>query len=180
MTTESSPQLARALACETQRVLEQGLGKIEHCLAQLSEEQVWWRPAPDLNSIGNLLLHLRGNVRQWIVCGVGGEPDDRQRAREFRERGPIPARELLEKLKETVAQAGEAMAACRSTDWLQTRRIQGFEVTTLEGVLNSVSHFQGHVQEIILLTRWQCGAEYQFHWQPTTPEEGAPESPVSE
>ena len=78
--------------------LAAALGRIAHCVGQLSDEQVWSRPAPSMNSIGSLMLHLAGNVRQLIVAGVGGASDVRERQAEFDTRGPIAADELLGKL----------------------------------------------------------------------------------
>ena len=82
--------LAHAVGIEAGRELEAAFGRIKHCLRQLSEEQVWWRPSPALNSIGNLILHLCGNLRQWIVAGLGGAADHRNRPSEFAEPGPLP------------------------------------------------------------------------------------------
>jgi hypothetical protein len=82
--------LARAVGHEAGQVLTSALGKINHCLGQLSDEQVWWRSQPSLNSIGNLILHLSGNLRQWLVAGLGDAKDVRDRPAEFAERGPIP------------------------------------------------------------------------------------------
>src|SRR6267378_7355882 len=82
---------------------EEYLPKIERCMEKLTDEQVWWRPNPESNSIGNLLLHISGNARQWIVCGLGGETDKRQRQTEFDERTMIARDELLGRLRVTVA-----------------------------------------------------------------------------
>src|SRR5438552_3239842 len=65
----TADELAAAVGTEAATQLEKALDRIKHCLAQLSDEQVWWRPQPSLNSIGNLILHLCGNVRQWVVSG---------------------------------------------------------------------------------------------------------------
>src|SRR4029453_717566 len=78
------------------------LPKIERCLEQLDDNQIWWRPNPQSNSIGNLVLHLCGNARQWIVCGLGGENDQRQRDTEFAQRDVIERHKLLELLRSTV------------------------------------------------------------------------------
>src|SRR5712692_3930998 len=83
---------------------EDYLPKIERCLAQLTDEQVWWRANPESNSIGNLLLHLCGNARQWIVSGLGSETDRRVRQREFDERTTISRSELLSRLRETLGE----------------------------------------------------------------------------
>src|SRR3954452_23792908 len=63
--------------------LAKGLHKITHCMLQLTDEQVWQRPRPEMNSVGNLITHLCGNLRQWIISGVGGSPDVRNRPAEF-------------------------------------------------------------------------------------------------
>jgi len=170
----SAESVTRAVAEEACQVFEQCLAKITHCLAQLSDEQVWWRPGEQMNSIGNLILHLTGNVRQWIVSGIGGEADIRQRPAEFREQGSIPAVELINRLEEVVRNAQEVLQQATPNQMLNHRRIQGFETTGWGAVFDCVPHFKGHTQEIICLTRMQLGAAYRFHWQPQTAEEGAP------
>src|SRR5688572_4566819 len=79
------------------------LPKIERSLEILSDEQVWWRSNPESNSVGNLMLHLSGNARQWIVSGVGGANSDRDRPQEFAERSLIPRAILIGRLRETLA-----------------------------------------------------------------------------
>src|SRR5262249_11157097 len=88
--TTMANELATAVGQGLNRELTDALARIQHCLGQLTDEQVWWRPAETMNSVGNLLLHLAGNVRQWIVCGVGGGADSRNRPAEFAERRHVP------------------------------------------------------------------------------------------
>jgi hypothetical protein len=147
--------------------------KIQHCLSQLTDEQVWWRPRDEMNSIANLLLHLTGNVRQWIVAGLGGATDVRLRPQEFSERGPIPKARLLADLEAVVDEARKILAGCSATDLLARRRIQGHGVSGIGAIFDCVPHFKGHTQEIICLTRLQLGTKYQFHWQPQSAEQGA-------
>src|SRR5436190_24194559 len=98
----SKAGISQAFIEEARRLLtEEYLPKIERSVEKLSDEQVWWRPNPESNSIGNLLLHLAGNARQWIVCGLGGEADERQRQTEFDAREGISRDELLQKLRTT-------------------------------------------------------------------------------
>jgi hypothetical protein len=127
-----------------------------------------------MNSIGNLVLHLCGNVRQWIVSGVGGAADVRNRPQEFAERGPFERDELLRRVGEAAQQADQVLAAVSPLRLLERRRIQGFDATGLSAILDSVAHFKGHTQEIVGLTRWQLGDAYRFQWTPSTPEQGAP------
>jgi hypothetical protein len=169
----TSDQVAAAIAAAAARELNQALDRIKHCLGQLSEEQVWQRESEAMNSIGNLILHLCGNLRQWIVAGVGGEKDVRQRPREFAERGPNPKTELLHRLETVVAQAIAAVKKATAQDLMQQRCIQGFEVNGLEAIFDSIPHFRGHTQEIIHMTRSLLGHGYKFAWAPSSPQEGA-------
>src|SRR5215813_12710879 len=86
------------------------LPKIERCLGRLSDEDIWWRVNSASNSVGNLVLHLCGNVGQWILNGVGQREFQRRRQQEFDERGPIPRDELLLKIRTVVAAANEVLA----------------------------------------------------------------------
>lgn len=165
--------LADAVIAETTNCLSSCVEKIKHCLGQLSDEQVWWRPRDSMNSIGNLILHLCGNLRQWIVAGIGGAPDVRERPEEFYERRMIPKSEVLGRLDEVISGATEALSKMTIDEMLRMRRIQGFQVTGLGAIFDSVPHFKGHTQEIIGLTRMQLGEQYKFDWVPKTAEEGA-------
>lgn len=167
--------LAEQFTTALRNSLAEAAEKIRHCTNQLDDAQVWWRSRDEQNSIGNLLLHLAGNVRQWIVSGVGGAPDVRRRAEEFAERGPIPKGELLDRLQRVLAEADTVLARLGPAELVENHRIQGFDTTVTSAVLHSVTHFCGHSQEIISLTRQQLGEAYQFHWTPSTPEEGAGE-----
>jgi hypothetical protein len=170
----TADELAAAVGSEAGNELTSALAKIKHCLGQVTEEQVWWRSRPALNSIGNLILHLCGNLRQWIVAGLGGAADRRDRPAEFAERGPIPREALLRKLETVVDEARAVLARQTARQLLEPRCIQGFDVTALAAIFDSVPHFRGHTQEIISLTRLQLGDAYKLAWAPTTPEQGAP------
>jgi uncharacterized damage-inducible protein DinB len=169
----SADELAAAVGRAADDEMNDALKRIRHCVDQLSDEQVWSRDRPGMNSIGNLILHLCGNVRQWIVAGIGGTADIRDRPAEFAERGPIAKTELLRRLEGIVADATAVLARQTAADWLRTRRIQGYEVTGLAALLNTVPHFRGHTQEIVHMTRQRLGDAYQFAWKPQTPEQGA-------
>jgi hypothetical protein len=133
------------------------LPRIERCLDKLTDEQIWWRANPDSNSIGNLMLHLAGNVRQWIVSGVGGEPCVRQRQQEFDERGPLPREEVLSRLKASVRDADRVLANIDVSILLDRRQIQGYDVNALEAIYHVVEHFSMHTGQIILLTKMWVG-----------------------
>src|SRR5262245_38475202 len=169
----TADDLAAFVGIAAAHELKSALERIKHCLGQLNDEQVWRRSKPSLNSIGNLILHLYGNVRQWIVTGLTGAPDIRNRPEEFAERGPIPKEDLLAKLEAIIEEAKGILSRVDARQLTEVRRIQGFDVTGAATIFSSISHFRGHTQEIIHMTRWQLGDAYKFAWQPTTPEQGA-------
>jgi hypothetical protein len=143
--------------------LEKYLGRIETCIGKLTPEQIWAREGENQNAAGNLVLHLTGNVRQWILSGVGGAPDTRIRDLEFSARGPVPPGALLGDLRSTV-QAAIAVIASLSEDTLLERiTVQGYDVTKLEAVYHVVEHFAGHAFQIIFLTKLLTGEDLEFY-----------------
>jgi hypothetical protein len=170
----TADELAAVVGTAAAHELESALNRIKHCLGQLNDEQMWRRSQPSLNSIGNLILHLCGNLRQWIVSGVGGASDARNRPAEFAERGPIPKDELMRKLEAVVKEAKGVLAGVDARQLAEDRRIQGFDVTGVAAIFDSIPHFRGHTQEIVHMTRLQLGDAYRLAWEPKTPEEGAP------
>lgn len=173
---ESAPDVPSAESvcqCVTEaagRELENALAKIKHCLAQLSDEQVWWRAEEEQNSVANLILHLCGNLRQWIICGLGNLPDDRRRQQEFNDRSRLSKEELLARLEATVAEAQATLQQLTPAEMLRVRHVQEFDVTGAEAIFDSVPHFRGHTQEIIHFTRRLKGSDYQFSFVPKSPE----------
>jgi len=139
------------------------LPKIEGCLDLLSDEQIWWRPNPESNSIGNLLLHLSGNARQWIVSGLGDATDGRDRDAEFAQRDLIPRDKLLAMLKRTMHEVDATLADLDPNRLLEMNTIQGFEVSALEAILHVVEHFSMHTGQIILLTKQLTAQDLHFH-----------------
>ena len=169
----TADELAVVVGTAAAHELESALMRIKHCLGQLTDEQVWQRSQPSLNSIGNLILHLCGNLRQWIVAGVGEASDVRNRPAEFAERGPVPKQELLCRLEAVVEEVKGILTGVDARQFAEVRRIQGFDVTGAAAIFDSVPHFRGHTQELVHMTRLQLGDAYKFAWTPSTPEQGA-------
>jgi hypothetical protein len=140
-------------------------------LDQLDDAQIWWRPNESMNSIANLVLHLCGNLEQWILAGVGGAVAQRNRPLEFSERTQIPKEELSQRLAARVSQVGDVLERVNDAQLLERRRIQGYEETVLSAIFETVGHFNGHTQEIVYITRLQLGDAYRFAWVPATPEQ---------
>src|SRR5258706_2784655 len=172
----SKADLGMIFVAAARECLSEGTHKIEHCVGQLRDDQVWWRTGEGMNSIANLMLHLSGNMRQWIVSGIGGAPDIRNRPGEFADNSKVPARELLAKLGKTVSEADAVLSRLDNEQLGQPRRIQGFDTNVLAAALDTTAHFRGHTQEIIHLTRAQLGSKYKFDFVPRGKEQ---ESAVS-
>jgi hypothetical protein len=169
-TTTDGAALARNFLADARTELATDLKRISHCLNQLNGTQVWWRPHESMNSIGNLLLHLCGNLRWKFRAIIGGMPDDRDRPREFSERGPIPKDVWLRRLEEEVAAADAALAGLTPSRLLEIRNyrmLTGERRDTVQlVVLQTLLHLSGHAQEIIYITRLQLGDAYQFRTPP--------------
>lgn len=132
---------------------EDYLPKIERCLESLEDEEVWRRPNENSNSIGNLVLHLEGNARQWILSGVAGERDERVRQKEFDEREPRRKRELLEKLRATLEEIDGALSSLDEKRLTERVKIQGYDVSVLGAIFHVVEHFSMHTGQIIFMTK---------------------------
>jgi uncharacterized damage-inducible protein DinB len=137
--------------------------KIARCLEALPASALWRRSDDDSNSVGNLLLHLTGNVRQWIVSGVGGAEDHRFRSAEFTAREGESAEHLWRSLRDTLDQADAVIAAQSASTLLQRRTIQGRELSVLDAVYHVVEHFAMHTGQIILLTKAYAPGRIQFY-----------------
>jgi uncharacterized damage-inducible protein DinB len=144
-------------------LLEEYVPKIERCLERLSDEQIWWRPNEESNSIGNLVLHLCGNARQWIVSGVGGEADGRQRDAEFAQREVMPRDELLGLLRVTFEDVARVLCSLQPERLLERRTIQGSDVDLLQAIFHVTEHFSMHTGQIIMLTKMLTDTDLRFY-----------------
>lgn len=137
--------------------------KIRAAVEAMPAERIWWRPNESTNSVGNLLLHLAGNVRQWILAGVGGQPDVRKRNMEFAARGGLPAAGLLDGLDATVREADQVLTGLLPSELLERRSIQGRDTTVIEAVYHVVEHFAGHTGQIIWIAKMSAPGAVKFY-----------------
>jgi hypothetical protein len=126
---------------------------IADCFARLNDAQIWQRGGPHENAIGNLILHLCGNMRQWIMHGVGGQPDVRVRDLEFSATGGYTSSELLGLFRSTVAEATTVISGTSAAHLVDRTTPQGRDVTVLEAIYQVVGHVQQHAGQIVLLTK---------------------------
>ncbi|PSR14301.1 MAG: hypothetical protein DA408_08305 [Bacteroidetes bacterium] len=135
--------------------MEEKRTHIAKCLHQLDETELWWRPNASSNSVGNLLLHLAGNIGQYILSSLANQPDTRQRAAEFAATDGFRKAEAWELLDTTISQACAAIAACPAGEMLRVRKVQGFEFSGLGVVLHVVEHLSYHTGQIAYLVKWR-------------------------
>jgi len=162
--TATDTELATVfLQFSRQKLLGQYWPRLREAVGALTDEQVWWRPNDSSNSIGNLILHLNGNVGQWLVASFNRQEDGRNRPLEFSERGQIPVSALLDKLGATLAQAAEVLARLTVEDLLAPYEIQGYKVRGLDAVYQVVEHFGLHYGQIVYIAKNLTGKDLGFY-----------------
>jgi uroporphyrinogen-III decarboxylase len=146
-------QIARLfLNHSTSRLLDM-MDLIDRSLNELPEDQIWRRDAGHQNAVGNLVLHLQGNVRQWIIAGIGGAADTRQREIEFSTQGGIDAKTLRANLRETVNSAVQVIGNLSPERLVDRVKPQDMEASVLEAIYRVVGHFQQHTGQIIFAAK---------------------------
>lgn len=144
-----SEQLHQLLLSEVKRRLfEESIPRIKKCLNWITEEEVWQRPNERSNSIGNLILHLCGNVRQWVIAGIGKEADVRERQKEFDERGTVAKFELIQKLDELEQDVLQVLSKVSTADLIGVYSVQGYRESGVSILVHVVEHFSYHTGQI--------------------------------
>jgi uncharacterized damage-inducible protein DinB len=137
--------------------------KLHRAVDALPPDALWWRPNDSSNSVGNLIVHLVGNMRQWIVSGIGRVPPSRNRAEEFAMRDGPPASQLLQDLDRALIEVDEVLRRLSAADLVERRVIQGRDVTGFDAVLHVVEHFSMHLGQIILLAKMLAPGSLRFY-----------------
>jgi hypothetical protein len=146
-----------------QKLLGQFWPRMKECVVPLTAEQVWWRPNEASNSIGNLLLHLDGNVRQWLVDSFNKNQDLRNRPAEFAAQSGLPAADLLAHLDTTLDEAAEVLDGLTVNELLAPYEIQGYHVRGLDAVYQVVEHFGLHYGQIVYIVKSLLGKDLGFY-----------------
>jgi uncharacterized damage-inducible protein DinB len=144
-------------------LLTESWPRLQSTVESLTEEQLWWRPNQACNSIGNLLLHLNGNVGQWILTSFNRRDDPRNRPAEFSERSGGPPSAILARLSATMNEVSAVLSRLTEEDLLARYEIQGYHVTGLEAVYHVVEHFGMHYGQIIYITKALQGKDLGFY-----------------
>ena len=137
--------------------------RIQDCLGRLTSDQVWSRGSENENAVGNIVLHLCGNLRQWIGSGIGGKPDIRVRDREFAARGDIDPADLAERLRSGVEEATGIISGVTPERLMEKVKIQNYDVTVLEAIYHVIEHFAQHTGQIIFATKQLTGSDLGYY-----------------
>jgi uncharacterized damage-inducible protein DinB len=161
----STPTVESLVLKSSIETLREHLGRIETCFRKLTDDQIWMRGTETQNAAGNLALHLAGNVRQWIICGLGGAEDHRVRHLEFDARGGQSGAALAQKLRATIEEAIAVIEKLTTAELIRIRNIQGYETSGVNALLHVVEHFAQHTGQIILITKALTGEDLGFYRQ---------------
>ena len=154
-------ETTRLMVSEIAARIRVGLDQALLCIDQLEESHIWYRPNPSSNAIGNLILHLVGNLRQWILGGIGGQPDTRDRPAEFSATLGHTKNELRTLLKEVVEECCKIIENMPANRVLENKVIQGEEVTIARALVNVLSHFGPHVGQMQYITKMLLSDTYR-------------------
>ncbi len=146
-----------------QHLLEEGFPRLRRCMKELSEEQLWYRPNESSNSVGNLVLHLCGNVRQWLLATLAGAKDTRRRDAEFAERGPLPKSRLFHMLDELEAEITPLLHQISPEQLLQTYQVQIFQPTGIGILVHVTEHFSYHLGQATYIVKMLKDMDLRYY-----------------
>jgi hypothetical protein len=151
------------VAFSREKLMGQFWPRLRTCVESLSDEQIWWRPNAASNSIGNLMLHLNGNVTQWLIASFERLEDRRDRPTEFATKEGVSRGELIENMADTMERAAGVLRRLTEADLLAQYEIQGYHVTGLEAVYQVVEHFGLHYGQIAYITKMLRDTDLGFY-----------------
>lgn len=159
----TADKICREVLREFRRRVEESVPKLKKCLDLLSEEEIWHRPNVQTVSVGNLVLHLCGNVRQWILSGIGNQPDRRQRKKEFDEKGPILREKLIGELDDLIMEVDKVLDGINPAMLVKKRKVQGMDESGLGILIHVVEHFSYHVGQITYVVKAQKNLDLKYY-----------------
>ena len=164
-TTNGSGRTAGDEFIEASRVFlrQDFLPKLLHCLNAMTDDQIWWRPNEQSNSVGNLVLHLRGNLKQWIVASLGGQEFHRERDAEFEIRSRVSRAELISAIETAVVEVESVLSNFPAPQLLVRYLVQVYQVSALQAVYHVVEHFSYHLGQILYIYKLQTANDPGFY-----------------
>ena len=164
-TTSGSAASEAAEFIEASRVFltKDFLPRLIDCLEKMPDEDIWWRPNEQSNSAGNLILHLCGNVRQWIVATIGGVPSQRNRAAEFSTRDPLPKAELISRISAAISEVDSVLEQLPPSRLMVRYMVQSYNPSGLQAIYHVVEHFSYHLGQILYVYKLRTGNDPGFY-----------------
>lgn len=145
------------------RIFDESYERIYKCLELLTEEQVWERPNESLSSIGNLILHLCGNARQWIISGLGGVEDSRIRSREFQTNSKCSKWKLKRMMEDLKIEIEKVLDKLEEKELSRIRKVQVFEENGLSILVHVIEHFSYHTGQITWFTKMLTNEDLKYY-----------------
>jgi uncharacterized damage-inducible protein DinB len=147
----------------TLKTIDENTSKIKACMKQLDEKDIWFRHNEHVNSVGNIILHLCGNIRQWIISSLGGAPDIRERDLEFSTVGGFTKAELTTRWQDTMQEAVSVITHASPENLLRHRVVQGSTHSGIGIIIHVTEHFSYHTGQIIFLTKLYKNMDMGFY-----------------
>ena len=164
MTDDVTNAIHRTLIAEVKRrIITESVPRIKKCLSQLTEEEIWHRPNENVVSVGNLVLHLCGNLRQWVLSGLGDAPDQRQRDREFHQTDPISACELVQRMDTLMEEVVRVLDQLTPQDLVTVRPVQAYQETGVAILMHVTEHFSYHTGQITYYVKTRKNVDLQYY-----------------
>lgn len=145
------------------RMEEESLSRLVSCLGKLSVEQIWQSPNDNCNSVGNLILHLEGNITQWIMSGLGGLPDHRTRPAEFVGNQGLKKEELIERITRAIQDSVSVVDGLSEGDVMEARNVQVFEEDGIGILIHVIEHTSYHTGQVTLLTKMMLNVDTGYY-----------------
>ena len=128
--------------------IEENTRRIKKCLGEIEEIEIWKFPNNNSNSIGNLILHLCGNIRQYAISALGETKDTRERDKEFSAKTGSAKSGLLNELTNTISEAADIIKNIDENRLTKIYSVQGFNLSGIGIIIHVTEHFSYHTGQI--------------------------------
>ena len=146
-----------------QRLIEESAERIKICLKELSSEEIWRNVHGNHNSVGNLIQHLIGNVSQYILSGLGGHEDLRERQKEFDHKSNLSGEELSRQIDQLMQEVSQVLNSLKEEDLLRVKQVQCFDMNVMDIIIHVIEHFSYHTGQIVFYTKYLKNLDTGFY-----------------
>jgi uncharacterized damage-inducible protein DinB len=160
---DKEAQLVEELVNNALYRMDESTRMIKKSLDEITDEEIWLKPNESLNSIANLMLHLSGNISQYIISSLGETEDIRNRDAEFNATGGLTKAAVLKKLEDTVNTAKRVIFDTTPEQFVKVRQVQGFSLSGVGIVLHAVEHYSYHTGQIAFYVKQLKNRDLGFY-----------------